>query len=117
MNKIKSLLKKLLRFTIDSLAWLFAVIFLILGLGILGDSVIAAIVNILFAFFISPLRRKLLEKLGFKLKKKVTLIIGVILFCLSMGLFESASPTTSSVSENIDEVVSVDISKEPQDSI
>ena len=68
--------------------------------------------NILFAFFISPLRRKLLKKFGFKLKKKYTLIIGAVLFCLSIGLFGSANPTTESSSENQNEIASVEIVEE-----
>ena len=33
-----------------------------LGLGLIEGSLLGAIVNIVFAFFISPMRRKILEK-------------------------------------------------------
>ena len=107
MNKVKTILKRLLWLVIDSFTWFMTLCFIILGLGLIKYSLFGTIVTLLFAFFISPMRRKILEKRGVKLKKRVVLIVSTILFFMSMYQVGNSDLGTSVNQEYETEVADV----------
>ena len=110
MNGIKKMLKRIMNFIIDLFASFMAVCFLILGFKMIKSSLFGTIITLLFAFFISPLRRKILAKNGVKLKKKVVAIVGTALFCMSMYQIGSSDLGTTTETD----VIGVSVSTENQ---
>lgn len=106
MNKLKALIKKIIWFFIDSFAWFIVLCSVILALGILKSGLFGTVITLLFAFFISPLRRKILAKYRVKLKKKFVVIIGAILCFMSLYQIGTSDLATTTEAE----VVSVDAS-------
>lgn len=106
MNKLKALIKKIIWFFIDSFAWFIVLCSVILAFGIFKSGLFGTVIILLFAFFISPLRRKILAKHGVKLKKKFVAIIGTVLFCISIYQIGTSDLATTTETE----VVSVDAS-------
>lgn len=77
------MIKKVTCFIVDSFAWVISLCFVLIGLGLIKTNLYGTLITILFAFFISPMRRKLLSKYGLQLKRKAVWVIGMTLFLCS----------------------------------
>ena len=91
---------------LDLLSWAGFGIFVLWALSLLAaGNPVSAIITAVFAFFISPLRKKVFERLNIRLAAKKTAFIGCFLFLSSCGTFMGLTEVEETVDDSQQMVV------------